>query len=214
MYLNKTYACHLYRSALPNNLKSSHPSRLLPLLGCCRWARSPRVPPTVFPKPSPMVPWMARPLYLLQSIHICPMLHVISSTNGEIQTKLFVACWGTQSQDQTTSGWFRHLGASAKIPGVWPSIHQKKRTQWRITHARPLAFVKHGSFCLCLSCLWRNASSFSMLVLQANAKQHKALDTPMYCLGATMLSGCYNAGSYKLTCWRDGSVWGMIYIVI
>ena len=84
--LNKTNSCHLYRSALPNNLKSSHPSRLLPLLGCCRWARSPRVPPTVFPKPSPMVPWMARPLYLLQSIHICPMLHFLHKWGDTKQT--------------------------------------------------------------------------------------------------------------------------------
>ena len=46
--------------SLPRKRAGRSPS-VLPVLGRCRWAKSPSVPPTAFPKPSPMVPRDANP---------------------------------------------------------------------------------------------------------------------------------------------------------
>lgn len=125
----------------------------------------------------------------------------------------FVACWGAQSQDQTTSGWFRHLGSSAKITGVWPSIHHKPHPD------QPVAHNPCTPICVCEA--WEFLSLFKLFMAKRVILLHAF--TSSWCqvtqgIGHThVLPWCDTAFRLlqsrflqKKTCWRDGFFWGMI----
>lgn len=139
----------------------------------------------------------------------------ISLAPQMVRYKPNFACWGTQSQDQTTSGRFRHLGSSAKIPGVWPSIHHKPHPD------HPVAHNPCTPICVCEA--WEFLSLFKFFMAKRVILLHAF--TSSWCqvtqgIGHThVLPWCDTAFRLlqsrflqKKTCWRDGffEVWLLI----